>query len=140
MIYLSSNEQRKRKIKDICKKYKELPPYIVKQIVDYEFSKDKKINLHRTINEVRVLNEKIAIYKNGIEAAIKAKKLIDNCDIYECSVFIDFGNGYCSRMTVNEAMDKLEFYRRLRREHMADVRYEYMIKKYITPFQKGEDV
>lgn len=138
MIYLSSNKQRQKKIKDICKKYKEPPPYIVKQIIDYELSKEKKIDLHRTISEVRVLNERITIYKNGIEAAIKSKKLINNCDIYECPVFIDLGNGYCSRMTIEEAMDKLELYRKIRRECIMDAKYEHMIKRYVAPFQEGE--
>lgn len=138
MIYLSSNKQRKGKIKDVCKKYKELPPYIVKQIIDYELSKDKKTNLHRTINEVRVLNERIDIYKKAIEVAIKGQKIVGNYYIYEFPVFIDLGNGYSSRMTVNEAMNKLDFYKKVRRENIANTKYEYMIEKYTKPFQRGE--
>lgn len=138
MIYLSSNKQRKRKIKDVCREYKELPPYIVKQIIDYELSKDKKTNLHRTINEVRVLNERITIYEKAIKTAIKGKKIVGNYHIYEFSVFTDLGNGYCSRMTVSEAINKLNFYKRVKRESIADARYNYIIKKYTKPFQIDE--
>lgn len=137
MIFLSSNEQRKRKIKDICKKYNDLPQNIVKQIVEYELSKDKKFNLNRSIKEMRVLNERISVYEKAIKDVIKGREIINNPYVYEFPMVIDLGNGYGQRMTVMEAMNKLGSYRRMRREIIADARYEYMIKKYITPFQKG---
>lgn len=137
MIFLSSNEQRKRKIKDICKKYNNLPQNIVKQIVEYELPKDKKFNLNRSIKEMRVLNDRISIYENAIKDAIKAREVINNPYVYEFPVIIDLGNSYGERMTVMEAMNKLDSYRRMRREIIADARYEYMIEKYVTPFQKG---
>lgn len=139
MIFLSSNEQRKRKIKDICKKYNDLPQNIVKQIVEYELSKDKKFNLNRLIKEMRVLNERISVYEKAIKDVIKERELINNTYVYEFPVIIDLGNGYGQRMTVMKAMNELDFYRKIRREIIADARYEYMIEKYVTPFQKGED-
>ena len=138
MIFLSSNVQKKRKINDICKKYNDLPPKIVKQIVEYELSKDKKFNLRRSVSEMRALNERITIYEKAIKDVIKAREVINNPYVYEFPVIIDLGNGYCTRMTVMDAMNKLDSYRRMKREIIRDARYEYMIKKYVTPFQKGE--
>ena len=137
MIFLSSNMQRKRKIKDICKKYNDLPPNIVKQIVEYELSRDKKFNLNRSIKEIRVLNERIRIYENAIKDAINAREVINNPYVYEFPMIIDLGNGYGTRMTIMEAMNKLDSYCRMKREIIADARYECMIKKYVTPFQRG---
>lgn len=137
MIFLSSNEHRKRKIKDICKKYNDLPQNIVKQIVEYELSKDKKFNLKRLIKEMRALNERIVVYENAIKDVIKAREVINNPYVYEFPAIIDLGNGYGTRMTVMDAMNKLDSYRRMRREIIADVRYEYMIEKYVTPLQEG---
>ena len=104
MVFLSSNEQRKRKIKDICKKYNNLPQNIVKQIVEYELSKDKKFNLNRSIKEMRVLNERIAIYENAIKDAIKTREVINNPYVYEFPVIIDLGNG-CIRSNMNCTKD-----------------------------------
>lgn len=137
IIFLSSNEQRKRKIKDVCKKNNDLPQNIVKQIVEYELSKDKKFNLNRSIKEMRVLNERISVYEKAIKDAIKGREIINNTYVYEFPVIIDLGNGYGQRMTVMKAMNKLDSYRRMKREIIADARYEYMIKKYVTPFQRG---
>lgn len=137
MIFLSSNEQRKRKIKDVCKKYNDLPQNIVKQIVEYELSKDKKFNLNRSIKEMRVLNERISVYEKAIKDVIKGREIINNTCVYEFPVIIDLGNGYGQRMTVMKAMNKLDFYRKMRKEIIADARYECMIEKYVTPFQKG---
>lgn len=137
MIFLSSNKQRKRKIKDICKKYNDLPQNIVKQIVEYELSRDKKFNLNRSIKEVQALNERIVIYEKAIKDVIKAREVINNPYVYEFPVIIDLGNGYGTRMTVMEAMNKLDSYRRMRRGIIADARYKYMIEKYVTPLQKG---
>ena len=132
MIFLSSNEQRKRKVKDICKKYNDLPPNIVKQIVEYELSKDKKINLRRSISDIKVINERISKYEEAINVVLKGKAVINNPYAYEFPVIIDLGNGYCTRMTVMEAIEKIKSLYKTKRNIIAGARYEYAIKEYVN--------
>ena len=131
MIYLSSNKQRKAKIKDICKKYKELPPYIVKQIIDYEIDKSNKFDLSKAIKDVWNINHEISITEKTIKDEIKAVKTIDSPLIYELPVFIDCGNGYSTRTTVKLAMDRIDELRRIRRRTIQTARYEHAVRPFL---------
>lgn len=57
-VYASSNKARRKEISAICKKYQELPPYIIKQIVDWKLSNNKP-TLSEQVQKVRELNEDI---------------------------------------------------------------------------------
>ena len=139
MVYLSSNKQRKVKIKDICKKYKELPPYIVKQIIDYEIDKSNKFDLNKAIKDVWNINHEIFITEKAIKNEIKAVKTIDSPIIYELPVFIDCGNGYATRTTVKLAMDRIDELRRIKREIIQTAKYEYAVRPFLIRKEKNEN-
>lgn len=131
MIYLSSNKERKAKIKDVCKKYKELPSYIVKQIIDYEVDKSNKFDLSKAIRDIWHINQEISNTEKAIENEIKAVKTIDNPLIYELPVFIDCGNGYATRTTVKLAMDRIDELRKTRRRIIQIAKYEYTVRPFL---------
>lgn len=137
MIYLSSNEQRKAKIKDICKKYKELPPYIIKQIIDYEIDKSNKFDLNKAIKDIRNINHEIFITENAIKNKLKAAKIIDSPFIYELPIFIDCGNGYMTRTTIKVAMDRINELRTLRRKIIQMARYKHTIRPFLARKDKN---
>lgn len=137
MIYLSSNEQRKAKIKDICKKYKELPPYIIKQIIDYEIYKSNKFDLNKAIKDVLNINREIFITKNAIKNKIKAVKMIGSPFIYELPIFIDCGNGYTTRTTIKLAIDRINELRTIRREIIQTARYKHTIRPFLIRKEKN---
>lgn len=136
MIYLSSNKERKTKIKDICKKYKELPPYIVKQIIDYEIDKSNKFDLRKAIKDIWNINYEISITEKAIKDEIKAIKTINSPLIYELPVFIDCGNGYATRTTVKLAMDRIDELRRIRRQIIQTARYEHAVRPFLVSKEK----
>lgn len=125
MIYLSSNKERKTKIKDICKKYKELPPYIVKQIIDYEIDKSNKFDLKKAIKNVWNINHEITITEKAIKDEIKAVKTINSPLIYELPVFIDCGYGYATKLQLNlqwiELMNFIELEDKLSRKQNTNI-------------------
>lgn len=131
MIYLSSNKERKIKIKDICKKYKELPPYIVKQIIDYEIDKSNKFDLRKAIKDVWNINHEISITEKAIKDEIKAVKTINSPLIYELPVFIDCGYGYATRTTVKLAMDRIDELRKIRRQIIREAKYEHVVRPFV---------
>ena len=137
MIYLSSNKERKSKIKDICKKYKELPPYIVKQIIDYEIYKSNKFDLSKAIKDVWNINHEISITEKAIKDEIKTVKTIDSPLIYELPVFIDCGNGYATRTTVKLAMDRIDELRRIRRRIIQTARCEHAVRPFFIRKEKN---
>lgn len=131
IIYISSNKERKTKIKDICKKYKELPTYIVKQIIDYEIDKSNKFDLSKAIKEIWHINQEISYTEKAIKDEIKAVKTIDNPLIYELPVFIDCGNGYATRTTVRIAMDRIDELRKTRKRIIQIARYEHTVRPFL---------
>lgn len=137
MIYLSSDEQRKAKIKDTCKKYKELPPYIIKQIIDYEIYKSNKFDLNKAIKDVRNINREIFITENAIKNKIKLIKTIDSPFIYESPIFIDCDNGYTARTTIKVAIDRINELRTIRREIIQTARYKHTIRPFLTRKEKN---
>lgn len=136
MIYLSSNKERKTKIKDICKKYKELPPYIVKQIVDYEIDKSNKFDLSKAIKNIWHINQEIFDTEKAIKDEINAIKTIDNPLIYELPVFIDCGNGYATRTTVRLAMNRIDELRKTKRRIIQIARYEHATRPFLPRKEK----
>lgn len=137
MIYLSSNKQRKAKIKDICKKYKELPPYIIKQIIDYEIDKSSKFDLNKAIKDVWNINHEIFITEKAIKNKIKVAKMINNPFIYELPIFIDCGNGYATRTTIKIAIDRINELRTIRRGIIQTARYKHTIRSFLTRKEKN---
>lgn len=137
MTYLSSNEQRKAKIKDICKKYKELPPYIIKQIIDYEIDKSSKFDLNKAIKDVWNINHEIFITKKAIKDKIKVVKMIDSPFIYELPILIDCGNGYTTRTTIKIAIDRINELRTIRREIIQTARYKHTIRPFLIRKEKN---
>ena len=136
MIYLSSNRERKTKIKNICKKYKELPLYIVKQIIDYEIDKSNKFYLRKAIKDIWNINHEISITEKAIKDEIKAVKMINSPLVYELPVFIDCGNGYTTRTTVKLAMDRIDELRRIRRRIIQTARYEHAVRPFLNIKEK----
>lgn len=136
MIYISSNKERKIKIKDICKKYKELPPYIVKQIVDYEIDKSNKFDLSKAIKNIWHINQEISNTEKAIKNEIKTANIIDNPLIYELPVFIDCGNGYATRTTVRLAMDRINELHKTRRRIIQTARYEHAVRPFLLRKEK----
>ena len=131
LIYLSSNKERKAKIKDVCKKYKELPPYIVKQIIDYEIDKSNKFDLSKAIKDIWHINQEIFNTEKAIKDENKAVKTIDNPLIYELPVFIDCGNGYATRTTVRLAIDRIDELRKTRRRIIQIARCEHAVRPFL---------
>lgn len=133
MIYVSSSNVNKEEIKRIYKKYHDLPPDIIKQIVDYKINKDKKFNISRAIGEVRDINEEISKTEDAIRIAIKGQELIKQfyAYTYEIPVMIDCGDGYSTRTTISLAMDRITYLKKWKREIMQNARYERAIKPFV---------
>lgn len=135
MIYLSSNTKRKEKIKNIYKKYNDLPPHIVKQIIDYKLNKSNSFSLNKAIKDVWNINQEIVKTETAIQDVIKSVKMINSPYIYELPVFIDCGK-YATRTTVKFAIDRLNQLRNTRREIIQTARYEYTIRLLLKPNRK----
>lgn len=133
MIYVSSSNVNKEEIKHIYKKYHDLPPDIIKQIVDYKTNKDKKFNISKAIREVRDINEEISKTEDAIRIAIKGQELIEQFYSYtfEIPVMIDCGGGYSTRTTISLAMDRITYLKKWKREIMQNARYERAIKPFV---------
>lgn len=127
MIYLSSNTKRREKIKDIYKKYNDLPSHIVKQIIDYKLNKSNSFNLSKAIKDVWNINQEIAKTEAAIQDAIKSVKMINSPYIYELPVFVDCGK-YATKTTVKFAIDRLNQLRNTRREIIQTARYEHVVR------------
>ncbi len=135
MIYLSSNTKRKEKIKNIYKKYNDLPPHIVKQIIDYKLNKSNSFSLNKAIKDVWNINQEIVKTETAIQDVIKSVKMINSPYIYELPVFIDCGK-YATRTTVKFAIDRLNQLRNTRREIIQTARYEHTIRLLLKPNRK----
>ena len=71
LVNISLDEIRKILIKDICRVYKELPPHIVKQIIDYKLNEELENSLKEIILKVRYLNRTIELHKKEVDNRIK---------------------------------------------------------------------
>lgn len=133
MIYVSSSNVNKEEIKRIYKKYHDLPPDIIKQIVNYKINKDKKFNISRAIREVIDINEEISKIEDAIRIAIKGQELIEQfyAYTYEFPVMIDCGGGYSTRTTIGLAMDRITYLKKWKHEIMQNARYERVIKTFV---------
>lgn len=134
MIYVSSSCVDKAEMKRLYKKYHDLPPDIIKQIVDYKTNKDKKFNISKAIREVRDVNEEISKTEDAIRLAIKGQNLVEQlyAYTYEFPVMIDCGGGYSTRTTIGLAMDRITNLKKWKREIMQNARrYEHVIKPFV---------
>ena len=135
MIYLSSNTERRKKIKNICKKYSDLPSYIVKQIIDYKLDKSNKFDLRKEIKNVWNIDQEISKTESAVNDAIKTVEVINNPYIHELLVYIDCGGEYSIRTTVKLAIDRISYLRKKRRQIIQTARYEHVVR----PFVKSKE-
>jgi hypothetical protein len=130
-VYLSSNTKRRQKIKDICKKYQDLPSDIVKQIIDYKLSKEKK-TINEIFKEYRCLVYEEKSIENAVRQAIKGHQIEDNPYIYDLIIFVDMGNeGFPCRLTVGQALKRLEVIRDIKRKIIREARFNHVIRPFV---------
>jgi hypothetical protein len=130
-MYLSSNAERRQKIKNICRKYQELPPYIVKQIIDWELSREEQ-TISDKIKQYRHLCCEEKKLEKALREAIKGKSVINNPYIYEQLIMIDLNNGYSFGLTVGQALERLKVIKRIKRNIVTDVRINYAIRPFLV--------
>jgi hypothetical protein len=135
-IYISSNAKKWQKIKSICKKYQELPPNIVKQIIDYELSKDK-MTIHQAFTEYRCLAHEQKCIEDAINRVVRGREINDNPYIYYAIIFVDLEDDMLSyKTTVGEALKRLRWLMYTKHMIIRDARVNYVTQ----PFQKRTNI
>jgi hypothetical protein len=130
-VYLSSNTKRRQKIKDICKEYQNLPSDIVKQIIDWKLSKEKK-TINEAFKEYYCLVYEEKSIENAVKQAIKGHRIEGNPYIYDLIIFVDVGNeGFSYRLTVWQAVKRLEVIRDIKREIIREARINHVTRPFL---------